>query len=54
MDVVIDFAFTGTATGGGVDYQPPISQITIPAGALDASIILEAVPDTIDEEEYED
>ena len=49
LDVVIDFAFTGTATGGGVDYQPPISQITIPAGALDASIILEAVPDTIDE-----
>ncbi|MCR9201189.1 MAG: proprotein convertase P-domain-containing protein, partial [Planctomycetaceae bacterium] len=49
LDVVIDFAFSGTATGGGVDYQPPVTQITIPAGALDASIILEAVPDIIDE-----
>lgn len=47
QDVTIQFAFSGTATGGGVDYTASASSILVPAGDLSGSISLTSLNDEL-------
>lgn len=52
LPVEVTFGYGGVAIPG-TDYVTPPGTITIPAGSDDASIIVQAIPDTIDEEDNE-
>jgi len=49
FDVTVDLGFTGTATGGGVDYSLSGTSILVPAGSLTGSVTLTAAGDLLDE-----
>lgn len=49
QDVEVSLLFSGSAFGDGIDYLLSDSQISIPAGSLSASILITAVPDTLEE-----
>ncbi len=49
-DVTVTLGFSGTATGGGTDYNASGTQIVIAAGTLSGSITVTAVPDMSDED----
>jgi serine protease len=46
-DLSVTLAFTGTATGGGVDYQAASTAVTIPAGATSATVTITPIDDTV-------
>jgi gliding motility-associated-like protein len=48
LPVTVDLSFSGTAIGGGTDYNTTTS-ITIPAGALAGTVTITPVVDLIDE-----
>ncbi len=51
-DVTFDLEFSGTATGGGVDYTSSISSVTIPAGETSATFTITALEgDAVEGEE---
>src|SRR5207249_2953752 len=47
--VTVNLGFSGTATGGGVDYTRSTNSIVIPPGSLSGSATLTAAQDTLDE-----
>ncbi|MFA7206844.1 MAG: Calx-beta domain-containing protein, partial [Saccharofermentanales bacterium] len=49
--VTVTLGFTGTATGGGVDYTASSSTITIAAGSLTGTATVTAVQDLMDEDD---
>jgi len=49
LDVTVDLAYTGTATGGGTDYTASSSQIVISAGSLTGSVDITGVDDALSE-----
>ena len=49
LDVTVDLGFTGTATGGGVDYTASSNQIIVPAGSMSATATVTADQDLLDE-----
>jgi gliding motility-associated-like protein len=49
LPVTLDVGYTGTATGGGADYNTSGVSISIPAGSTTGSITLTAVQDLISE-----
>ena len=50
QDITVDFALTGTATGGGTDYTLANGTLTISAGNASGTItIASIVNDTLDE-----
>ena len=51
MDVTVDYAITGTATGSGTDYALANGTLTISAGSTSGTIIIENIADdSLDEE----
>ena len=50
-DVTVDLAYSGTATGGGVDYTASGIQIIIGAGSLNGSVDITGVDDALIEGE---
>ena len=47
--ITVNYAITGTATGGGTDYTLANGTLTIPAGQTTANVTLAIVNDTTDE-----
>lgn len=51
QNVTINFSFSGTATGAGIDYSVSGSSITIPAGQTTGSMTVTGVSDSVDEDD---
>lgn len=50
LNVTVPFLTSGTATGGGIDYNlTPLTNLSIPAGNLNASLTLTPIDDQLDE-----
>ena len=49
LNVTVDLAFSGTATGGGTDYNASATQVVITAGNTTGTATVTAVQDTLDE-----
>ena len=47
--VVVNLAYSGTATQGGIDYTASGAQIVIPAGSTSGTVTITAAPDALDE-----
>ena len=47
QDVTVDLAVSGTATGGGTDYNISATQVVIPAGSTSGSVTITSVADLL-------
>lgn len=49
LDVTVNLAIGGSATGGGVDFNTPGLQVVIPASQVSATVTVPTIDDAIDE-----
>ena len=51
QDVTVNLQYSGSALGGGTDYNAPTTQIVIAAGSLTGTATITAVDDALDEDD---